>query len=93
MTKQQRDMVRIWLARACGVGSTQVTDEQVEAWERLRMEICGYVATEESARATRATGRRLQVHVERERGVEVKNGQHPDAVKMFGPRPKLRSES
>lgn len=86
MTKQQREELRIWLAQACSVGSLQVTDAHIEVWMMLNADIRAHRATEESGRAARAAALSLCV-VDRDVKPE-KSG----AVKMFGPRPKLRGE-
>jgi len=63
----QNEMLRIWLAQACGVGSMQVTDEHLREWHALRMKIRAYQPTEAGARKARSNARALGVHVEGDR--------------------------
>ena len=87
MTKQEREMRRVWLSQACGVGLIRVTDEHVARWEKLNADIRAYEPTEEQARSTRSMGHREQVIPEGdlEPSVTFSNSFH-------GPRQKLRGE-
>lgn len=49
----QFEAVRGWLAGACGVPASQVTDDHVRAWARLAHDIRSHQTTEEQARLAR----------------------------------------
>ena len=89
---QTKELLMAWLARACGVEPSSVTDDHLAKWAALRAEICAYTPTAEQASGSRANGRFLGVHVERG-GSEPAKAVHPDAAKFFGARPRLRGES
>jgi hypothetical protein len=91
MNKEQQNMIRAWLARACGVGIDRVTDHHVLLWAELNADIRAHRPTEAEARGVRALAKSLCV-VPRDSG-HAKVEPTPDHVKFFGPRTKLLGEA
>jgi hypothetical protein len=90
MNRGKQDMVRTWLARACGVDVARVTDDHVRIWSELNADIRAYRPTEAEARGARACAKSMCA-VRRDSG-PAKVEPTPDHVKFFGPRPALAGE-
>ena len=86
----QLEIVRAWLARACGVTPDRVTEAHVLRWSELSAEIRCYQPTPEQATGIRALAKASCI-VPRDSG-PAKPEPTPAHVKWYGDRPKLAGE-